>query len=120
MDHILVVDDNHIQMTTRQMILTHAGFNVTGVSSPQEGLKLLEKASGGFSAIITDHMMPGMDGAAFVRKLREKHAAVPVLVLSGLPAVENDYAGLNVLVRMKPVPPPELIKLVTQMTEKAA
>ena len=55
--------------------------------------------------MITDHLMPGMSGAEFVRSLRKTHPKLPVLVISGLEEAEEEYAGMNVTFRMKPLLP---------------
>ena len=48
--------------------------------------------------MITDHLMPGMNGADFVRELRKTHPKLPVLVISGLEEAEQEYEGMNVTV----------------------
>ena len=45
-------------------------------------------------------------------KLRQENDWLPVIVLSGMPEAESEYEGLDVVFRVKPVPPPELIELV--------
>ncbi|WP_433969843.1 response regulator [Tunturiibacter gelidiferens] len=62
--------------------------------------------------MITDHVMPGMNGADFVRSLRKTNPAVPVLVISGLEEAEDEYEGLNVTFRMKPLLPDHLLATV--------
>jgi DNA-binding response OmpR family regulator len=56
--------------------------------------------------------MPDMDGSDFVRRLRSFNQEVPVIVISGLPDAETEYAGLNVIFRVKPCDPEDLIALV--------
>jgi DNA-binding response OmpR family regulator len=56
--------------------------------------------------------MPDMDGVEFVRQLRTFNLEVPVIVISGLPDAEAEYAGLNVIFRAKPCDPDDLISLV--------
>ena len=65
--------------------------------------------------IITDHLMPEMSGAEFVHELRSTHAAIPVMVISGLEEAETEYAGMNVLFRLKPLLPDELLASVESM-----
>jgi two-component SAPR family response regulator len=55
--------------------------------------------------------MPGMNGPEFVERLRDMFPAVPVVVLSGFPDVESEYSGMNIVFRMKPVAPDQLIAL---------
>ncbi len=68
----------------------------------------------GFSVrmVVTDHLMPGMNGPEFVRALRKAGFTFPVLVLSGYPDVEDEYTSLDVAFRVKPFPPDQLIAFV--------
>jgi DNA-binding response OmpR family regulator len=59
--------------------------------------------------------MPGMSGADFVRALRQTHPTLPVLVISGLEEAEQEYAGLDVTFRMKPLLPDNLLETVKQL-----
>ena len=60
-------------------------------------------------------MARGMTGADFVRALRKTHPILPVLVISGLEEAEQEYAGLNVTFRMKPLLPDNLLETVKQL-----
>jgi CheY-like chemotaxis protein len=115
---ILLVDDDPIQGATRKAILISAGNTVLIVKEPQEALDMLKDPEllRNLSLLITDHIMPGMNGPQFVAELRKSAPDVPVLVLSGMPDVEADYRGLNVLFRLKPIPPAELIQLTRFMS----
>jgi CheY-like chemotaxis protein len=115
---ILLVDDDPVQGATRKAILASAGNTVFIVKEPREGLGILQDSEllQKLSLVITDHIMPGMNGPQFVTELRKLLPDVPVLVLSGMPDVEPEYNGLNVLFRLKPLAPLELIQLTRFMT----
>jgi DNA-binding response OmpR family regulator len=68
--------------------------------------------------VITDHVMPGMNGVDFVRALRKTHPTLPVLVISGLEEAEQEYAGLEVTFRMKPLLPDNLLETVKQLVDE--
>ena len=114
--NILLVDDNPIQAATRRMILEKAGRSVKLAENGMRALDLCtdDAAYCPFRMVITDHLMPEMDGPALVRTLRERGFSLPILVLSGLPDAENAYDGLNVLFRLKPFAPDALIALVAE------
>jgi DNA-binding response OmpR family regulator len=59
--------------------------------------------------------MPGMNGPEFVAELRNRFADLPVVVLSGLADAEDEYQDLDVIFRMKPFPPDELLALVRSL-----
>jgi len=116
---ILLVDDNEIQLSTRKSVLVRAGFNVSPVNSPGQGLSVITDPINGrhLRLAITDHVMPGMMGSEFVRHLRETLPELPVLVISGQPDIEQDYAGLNVGFLPKPCAPELLIERVSEILQ---
>ena len=114
---LLLIYDNAVQAATRQAILKRAGYYVFAVLNPLRALEQFQ--TNDFPAeicmVITDHMMPGMTGAEFVRALREKQKDLPVLVISGLEEAEGEYQGLNVQFRVKPLMPDNLLASVQRM-----
>lgn len=119
MSQILLVDDNAIQAATRKTILTRTGRRVVIAESGAVALKMLaeEEFADQIALIITDHLMPGMNGPEFVRKLREKLPEAPVVVLSGLPDAEAEYQQNDVVFRLKPLVPDALIRLVSELLD---
>ena len=59
--------------------------------------------------------MPGMSGAEFVRELRKTRPKLPVLVISGMEEAESEYEGMNVLFRLKPLLPENLLASVQSL-----
>ncbi len=119
---LLLIDDNAVQAATRQTILKRAGFFVIAVLSPERALE--QYRNGEFPApidlIITDHIMPGMTGAEFVREVRSFDPEVPVLVISGLAEAEDEYVGMDVHFRLKPLLPDNLLASVHRLVAKSA
>jgi DNA-binding NtrC family response regulator len=111
---VLLVDDNPIQLSARQMVLNQAGLEVQVATSAESALALLRSLSKAenIGAVVTDHIMPQATGSEFVRLLRDVNPQVPVIVISGMPEAQQEYEGLNVIFRQKPCPPTELIGLV--------
>jgi len=113
---ILLVDDNAIQTATRKAILSRLGRHVTVAPDAAGALETLAGAAPrSVGLVITDHLMPGMNGPEFVTELRRLYPDLPVLVLSGMADAEDDYADLEVIFRVKPLPPEELLALVRQL-----
>ena len=108
---ILLIDDNAVQAATRQAILKRVGHHVIAVLSPVRALEQFRQQSfpEQIGLVITDHLMPEMNGAQFTRELRVLAPTMPVMVISGLEEAEEDYAGLNVTFRMKPLLPASLL-----------
>jgi CheY-like chemotaxis protein len=114
---ILLVDDNCIQATTRKAILSRSGGNVAVACDGRQALAMLDQAGGlrPVGLVVTDHLMPGMNGPEFVAILRMRFPDLPVVVLSGLAEAEDEYSDLEVIFRMKPYPPDELLALVRML-----
>ena len=114
---ILLIDDNAVQAATRQTILKRAGYFVIAVLNPVRALEQFraQEFPAEIRLVITDHLMPGMTGSEFVRELRQTHPRLPVLVISGLEEAEEEYAGLDVLFRMKPLLPDHLLASVHRL-----
>lgn len=111
---VLLVDDNPIQLSARQMVLNQAGLEVQIATSAESALALLRSLSqtNNIGVVVTDHIMPQTTGSEFVRLLRDVNPDVPVIVISGMAEAQQEYEGMNVTFRQKPCPPPELIALV--------
>jgi CheY-like chemotaxis protein len=116
---LLLIDDNAIQAATRQTILKRAGYIVFAVLSPERALEQLRNHDfpDPIDLVITDHIMPGMNGSEFVAHLREFAPELPVLVISGLAEAEEEYAALGVDFRLKPLLPENLLSTVHGLIE---
>jgi CheY-like chemotaxis protein len=114
---ILLVDDNAIQAATRKAILSRSGRSVCVAGDGRQALELLQHP---VRLVVTDHLMPGMNGPEFVKQLRGRLPNLPVIVLSGLAEAEEEYDELDVIFRVKPFPPDELICLVRSLLEPIA
>lgn len=122
MKQVLLLDDNVAQLTIREMVLRRAAIECHVATTAQSALALLRTSSGKskIGAVITDHLMPGMDGVEFVRQLRSFNPEIPVIVISGLPDADHEYQGLDVIFRLKPLEPEDLIALVQSTLDSAS
>ncbi|WP_250467431.1 response regulator [Caballeronia sp. GAFFF2] len=111
MKKILVVDDEFDILTTWRLILEMEGYEVTTASN---GRVALESARANPpDLVITDWMMPHMDGVAFIRELaaNDSLAQVPVILMSAAahaPTLEHGNAQF----RRKPLSIDDLLDLV--------
>ena len=81
MAKIIVIDDEDDIRIVLKQVLERAGYDVVVAESGQEGLELMEQE--GAELVITDVIMPGMDGVALTRDIREKFPDTRILVISG-------------------------------------
>ncbi len=81
MAKILVIDDEQDIRVVLRQVLEREGHEVDVAEGGNEGLELLE--SNGADVVITDIIMPGIDGVATLGKIKENWPGVPVIVISG-------------------------------------
>ncbi|SDS13228.1 response regulator [Erythrobacter sp. HL-111] len=82
---ILLVEDEDMVRAVAERALARAGYDVTACPGGEEGLEALgaQGEAEPFDLVVSDVVMPGMDGPAMVRAIREKHPDMPVLFMSG-------------------------------------
>ncbi len=81
---ILVVDDDVSILETVSQILSLEGYDVVQATGGEEALSAVTRAEP--SLILLDMRMPGIDGWAVARALRERDLAIPIVVMT---AAEN-------------------------------
>ena len=80
--HILVVDDEHLVLTFASRMLRDAGYGVLKASSAPEALRLLERQHPPIDLVITDVIMPEIDGRVLGRLIAERYPQLPVAYMS--------------------------------------
>lgn len=91
MTHILVVEDDREICQLYSRVLTKSGYQVTGVSNGQEALDAMEKAY--FDLILSDIMMPVMNGYELVQALRDSGCTTPVMMITAKDAFDDKRQG---------------------------
>lgn len=115
MKKVLLIDDDPAQLSVRQLLLQRmGGIESQTATHAKTALELLRRDSkqATFGAVVTDHIMPDVDGPEFVRQLRVFAPEIPVIVVSGMPEADALYHGLDVAFLLKPSEPEDLIALV--------
>ncbi len=79
--HILVIDDEEYVRLVLEQAIHEEGCEVTTVSRGQEGLDRL--ASGTFDCVVSDLRMPGIDGRAVLKWVKDHQPDVDVMILTG-------------------------------------
>jgi CheY-like chemotaxis protein len=90
MKTILCVDDEPTQLMLLRLALTRAGFHVLEAADGQKGVEMTAEHQP--ELVIMDLMMPGIDGATAIERLKQNPATqhIPVLVLSAY--IKGDQA----------------------------
>jgi two-component system cell cycle sensor histidine kinase/response regulator CckA len=79
---ILLVEDEDMVRAVAERALARAGYSVTPCADGEEGLAAV--ANGGeFDLIVSDVVMPGLDGPAMARAIRKVKPSIPILFMSG-------------------------------------
>ncbi|GAA4643507.1 hypothetical protein GCM10023115_14670 [Pontixanthobacter gangjinensis] len=79
---VLLVEDEDMVRAVAERALSRAGYTVTTASDGEEGLAAIANA-GPFDLVLSDVVMPGMDGPTMVKALRNLHPAMPIIFMSG-------------------------------------
>jgi putative two-component system response regulator len=90
---VLCVDDEPVILAILKRVLEAQGFEVTTMGDAR--LAVSGFSDGLFDAVITDIHMPGMDGLAMMRQLREKQPELPVVVVTGHGTVDTAIQALR-------------------------
>jgi CheY-like chemotaxis protein len=89
---ILVVDDEQVIVDSVVRLCSDEGIDVDIALDASEALKKLERNT--YQLIVTDIMMPGIDGFQLLAKLQEKQILTPVVITTGYSTVENAVKSL--------------------------
>jgi EAL domain-containing protein (putative c-di-GMP-specific phosphodiesterase class I) len=96
--------------------LADSGWQVVEASNGTEAMQLLGKQP--FDAVVSDEAIPGMDGMDFLRAVHEQEPDLPVVLVTGVPALDSatkavEFGAFRYL--KKPVPP----ELLTSTLDRA-
>jgi two-component system response regulator CpxR len=78
---ILCVDDNEQSLSIRKILLETRGYRVLAYSDAQQALERF--AHGGVDLVLTDLVMPGVDGSKLIRGIKNISPETPAILLSG-------------------------------------
>ena len=126
--HILLAEDNEINMEIAEFYLEEAGAQVTKAWNGREAAELFEQSGPReYDAVLMDIMMPELDGKEASRKIRsmadqrEDAAEIPILAMTAQASTESIHqcksAGMNECI-FKPVNAKELIRLLQDIVAK--
>ena len=79
---ILLVEDEEPVRMVAQRALTRQGYEVTCASDGEEGLEIVQSGRE-FDMVVTDVVMPSLDGPAMAREIRRLKPGLPLLFMSG-------------------------------------
>ncbi|MCI8730738.1 MAG: diguanylate cyclase [Lachnospiraceae bacterium] len=94
MEKVLIVDDSRLQAAQLKSILDDE-YDITIAQTAEDGLSYA--SAGGYSLILLDVVMPGMDGFTLLKKLQEEiiTQSVPVILITSLSDIQHEQMGLR-------------------------
>ncbi len=125
MPTILVVDDEPMALKLVQTILEKRGFEVLVTTNPLQAIKMFQARRGDIDLLITDIVMPEMEGTRLAGKIVEMDPELPVLFMSGFVTEDEVDQAASIsqfaFIR-KPFRPATLVQAVRKMltTEETA
>ena len=91
---LLIVDDEATQMEALRNTLAEEGYLTVGFTSAHEALAALREQE--FDLVLTDLMMPGMDGIAFLRDALETDPNLVGILMTGHGTIDSAVAAMKV------------------------
>lgn len=91
--HILVADDDRVALESISAFLARRDHRLTTAETGPEACRCVEEDPP--DLVITDIQMPGMDGIALLKAIRERHPDLPVILMTGHETVETAVAALR-------------------------
>jgi len=90
---LLVVEDDAVLAAALTRALSQAGYVVDLVDDGESANEALQ--GGAYDLVVLDLALPGLDGLAVLRRLRDRRSQVPVLILTARDTLDDRVAGLD-------------------------
>ena len=114
---VLLVEDEDMVRAVAERALTRHGYTVVTAEHGEDALEIFASGAHEFDLLISDVVMPTMDGPTMVRRVREKLPNIPVLFMSGY-AEEQLRKSID-LDRVQFLPKPFSVKQLAEAAQKA-
>jgi response regulator RpfG family c-di-GMP phosphodiesterase len=93
---ILLVDDEEMVLSSiKSFFAIETDYRLLAYTSPEKALEELDVNGNRVDLVISDYLMPEMDGITFLAKVREKLPLVPRILLTGYADKENAIKAIN-------------------------
>ncbi|HUD21984.1 MAG TPA: response regulator [Acidobacteriaceae bacterium] len=110
---IICVDDNEQVLSVRTFLLETRGYRVIALTNPHEALETIFRSlPGSLDLLLTDLIMPQMDGNELVRRAKDIHPQLPALILSGSVTAYDRAGQADVFLPKGACTPAELLERV--------
>jgi two-component system response regulator CpxR len=113
---ILCVDDNEQALSIRKLILETRGYRVMACSSGNQALELFHR--GGIDLVLSDLLMPGLDGVGLVGRIKDASPETPVILFSGKVKVYEKDTRADIFLPKGMYAPAELLERIRLLLVK--
>lgn len=120
-ENILLVDDEDDVLATQRRVLMRLGYRVSAFSDPVTALAAFAKEPGRFDIVLTDLVMPGMNGETLAGEVRRLKPDCPIILCSAYQPGSSEHRETLPLVAMaKPVSPADLARQLRALLDPLA
>ena len=114
---ILLVDDDELVMDITRTMLEESGYRVVSTFLPYVALNLAAQTDFSVDLLVTDVVMPQMNGPELYRRMKERRSILPVLYMSGYSgmAIQGVMEGKQAHFLAKPFNSSSLLERVTHI-----
>jgi CheY-like chemotaxis protein len=94
MESVLVVDDEPSVRRFASRVLREAGYGVEEAADGMAALSIIRSGVAGFDAVVSDIVMPGMNGVELLQSLSLERPRLPVILMSGYGGEQFNRRGI--------------------------
>ena len=107
---ILCIDDNEQSLSIRKFMLETRGYNVVACNNSREAVEVFQKQP--VDLILSDLMMPEVDGAELIRKIKSISPSTPAILFSGKVKIYENEMHADLFLPKGMYAPTELLERI--------
>ena len=107
---ILCVDDNEQNLSVRKVMLETRGYRVVACNNGQDALEAFRR--GGIDLVLSDLLMPGLDGTDLIERIKSENPCLPAILFSGKIKVYEKDTRADVFLPKGSYAPAELLERI--------
>ena len=115
---VLIVDDEELLLTMSEMVLTSFGYRVLTAANGRQALDIIERSDSHVDLVVTDLVMPHMDGHQLIQHLQNVAPGLRIICTSGNFRPSNRELGVTYM--QKPSTSQDLLRVVKEAFQKPA
>jgi CheY-like chemotaxis protein len=115
---VLIVDDEELLLTMSEMVLTSFGYRVLTAGNGRQALDIIERSDSHVDLVVTDLVMPHMDGHQLIQHLQNVAPGLRIICTSGNFRPSNRELGVTYM--QKPFTSQDLLRVVKEAFQKPA